>query len=48
MAFNVAQAYGDENASDLLEQAAAQLTLEDVLAQQDEAYNIFNSIIKQN
>ena len=45
---SIAQAYGDENASDLLEQAAAQLTLEEVLAQQDEAHNIFNSIIKQN
>ena len=38
---SIAQAYGDENASDLLEQAAAQLTLEEVpLAQQDEAHNI--------
>ena len=41
---SIAQAYGDENASSFLEQAAAQLTLEEILAQQDEAHTIFQNI----
>tara|TARA_B100001059_G_scaffold94187_1_gene93451 strand:- start:319 stop:936 length:618 start_codon:yes stop_codon:yes gene_type:complete len=43
---SIAQAYGDESASGLLTQAAEQMTLEEVLAQQEEAQKTFESIIK--
>ena len=38
---SIAQAYGDGTASDLLDKAATQLTLEEVLAQQEEARKYF-------
>jgi hypothetical protein len=43
---SIAQAYGNEAASGLLAQAAEQMTLEEVLAQQEEAQKTFESIIK--
>ena len=45
---SIAQAYGDKAASDLLEKAATQLTLEEVLAQQEEAHKTFQSILEDN
>jgi TPR repeat protein len=45
---SIAQAYGDKTASDLLEKAATQLTLEEVLAQQEEAHKTFQSILEDN
>ncbi len=42
---SIAQAYGDETASGLLEKAATQLTLEEVLLQQEEAHKTFQSIL---
>ena len=42
---SIAQAYGDGTASDLLEKAATQLTLEEVLAQQEEAHKMFQGIL---
>ena len=45
---SISQAYGDETASALLDQAATQLTLEEVLAQQEEAHKKFQEIIKNN
>lgn len=42
---SIAQAYGDGTASDLLEKAATQLTLEEVLAQQEEAHKTFQGIL---
>ena len=41
---SIAQAYGIETASELLEEAAKQLTLEDILAQQNEASSKFSQI----
>jgi TPR repeat protein len=45
---SISQAYGEERASALLEEAASQITLEEVLAQQEEAQKTFNEMIKQN
>ena len=45
---SISQAYGEERASALLEKAASQMTLEEVLAQQEEAQKTFNEMIKQN
>ena len=45
---SIAQAYGDEAASVYLEEAAAQLTLEEILIEQDNALKAFNAIIKSN
>ena len=42
---SIAQAYGDGTASDLLDKAATQLTLEEVLAQQEEAHKMFQGIL---
>ena len=41
---SIAQAYGDEEASSFLSEAASQLTLEEVLAQQDLSQSTFQSI----
>ena len=45
---SISQAYGEERASELLEEAASQMTLEEVLAQQEEAQKSFNDVIKKN
>jgi TPR repeat protein len=45
---SISQAYGEERASALLEEAASQMTLEEVLAQQEEAQKSFDEIIKNN
>ena len=45
---SISQAYGEERASALLEEAASQMTLEEVLAQQEEAQKSFNEMIKKN
>lgn len=45
---SISQAYGDETASALLDQAATQLTLENLLAQQEEAHKKFQEIIENN
>ena len=45
---SISQAYGEERASELLEEAASQMTLEEVLAQQEEAQKSFNDMIKKN
>ena len=45
---SISQAYGEERASALLEEAAAQMTLEEVLAQQEEAQKSFTDMIKKN
>ena len=43
---SISQAYGEERANELLEEAASQITLEEVLAQQEEAQKVFENIIK--
>jgi TPR repeat protein len=45
---SISQAYGNASASPLLEQAAGQLTLEDILKQQDKALSKFQEIIEKN
>ena len=45
---SISQAYGNESASPLLEEAASQLTLEDILKLQDEAFSKFQEIIAKN
>ena len=45
---SISQAYGEERASALLEETAAQMTLEEVLAQQEEAQKSFTDMIKKN
>ena len=45
---SIAQAYGDEAASVYLEEAASQLTLEEILIEQDNALKAFNAIIESN
>jgi hypothetical protein len=45
---SISQAYGEERASALLEEAASQMTLEEVLAQQEEAQKSFDGILKNN
>ena len=45
---SISQAYGEERASALLEEAASQMTLEEVLAQQEEAQKSFNNMNKKN
>ena len=45
---SISQAYGEERASALLEEAAGQMTLEEILAQQEEARKSFNEMIKNN
>ena len=45
---SISQAYGEERASALLEEAASLMTLEEVLAQQEEAQKSFNEMIKKN
>ena len=41
---SISQAYGDEEASNLLSEAASQLTLEEILSQQDLSQSTFQSI----
>ena len=43
---SISQAYGEERDNELLEEAASQITLEEVLAQQEEAQKVFENIIK--
>jgi len=43
---SISQAYGEERANKLLEEAASQMTLDEVLAQQEEAQKVFENIIK--
>jgi len=45
---SISQAYGEERASALLEEAASQMSLEEVLAQQEEAQKSFDGILKNN
>lgn len=45
---SISQAYGDDVASELLDTAASQLTLEEVLAQQEAAQKTFEGIITNN
>ena len=45
---SISQAYGEERASAFMEEAASQMTLEEVLAQQEEAQKTFDSIIKSD
>ena len=45
---SISQAYGEERASALLEEASSQMTLEEVLAQQEEAQKSFDEILKNN
>jgi|TARA_B100001093_G_scaffold47700_1_gene40526 TPR repeat protein len=45
---SISQAYGEERASALLEEAASQMTLEEILAQQEEAQKSFNNMNKKN
>ena len=45
---SISQAYGEERASALMEEAASQMTLEEVLAQQEEAQKTFDNIIKND
>ena len=45
---SISQAYGEERASALLEEATSQMTLEEVLAQQEEAQKSFDEIMKNN
>lgn len=45
---SISQAYGNESASPLLEEAASQLTLEDILKQQDKALLKFQEITEKN
>jgi len=45
---SISQAYGEERASALLEEATSQMTLEEVLAQQEEAQKSFDGILKNN
>ena len=45
---SISQAYGEERASAFMEEAASQMTLEEVLAQQEEAQKTFDSIIKND
>ena len=45
---SISQAYGEETASAFMEEAASQMTLEEVLAQQEEAQKTFNSIIRND
>ena len=45
---SISQAYGEERASAFMEEAASQMTLEEVLAQQEEAQKAFDSIIKND
>ena len=45
---SISQAYGEERASALLEEASSQMTLEEVLAQQEEAKRSFDGILKNN
>ncbi len=43
---SISQAYGEERANEFLEEAASQMTLEEVLEQQEEAQKVFGTIIK--
>ena len=45
---SISQAYGEERASALLEEATSQMTLEEVLAQQEEALKSFDGILNNN
>ena len=45
---SISQAYGEERASALMEEAASQMTLEEVLAQQEEAQKTFANIIQND
>ena len=45
---SISQAYGEERASALLEEAASQMTLEEVLVQQEEAQKSFSKMNKKN
>ena len=45
---SISQAYGEERASALMEEAASQMTLEEVLAQQEEAQKTFDNITKND
>ena len=43
---SISQAYGEERANEFLEEATSKMTLEEVLAQQEEAQKVFENIIK--
>ena len=45
---SISQAYGEEGASALMEESASQMTLEEVLAQQEEAQKTFANIIQSD
>jgi TPR repeat protein len=45
---SISQAYGEERASALVEEAASQMTLEEILAQQEEAQKTFTNIIQND
>ncbi len=45
---SIAQAYGDEQAPNFLEQASSQLAVEVILQQQEQSQQIFQSIISKN
>lgn len=45
---SISQAYGDESASELLNKAAEALSVEEILAQQEEARKTFTSIVNEN
>ena len=45
---SISQAYGEERASAFMEEAASQMTLEEILAQQEEAQKAFDSIINSD
>tara|TARA_Y100000022_G_scaffold174559_1_gene162739 strand:+ start:2037 stop:2606 length:570 start_codon:yes stop_codon:yes gene_type:complete len=45
---SISQAYGEERASALMEEAASKMTLEEILAQQEEAQKTFTDIIQND
>ena len=45
---SISQAYGEEKASALMEEAASQMTLEEILEQQEEAQKTFANIIQND
>ena len=45
---SISQAYGEERANVLMEEAASQMTLEEILAQQEEAQKTFANIIQND
>ena len=45
---SISQAYGEETASAFMQEAASQMTLEEILAQQEEAQKTFTNIIQND